>query len=349
MLGKIIKLSQEKQAALISGDDGKPYVFRFKDWCEDCEIAIGLRVEFDVLNEKQAHNVFLADEVKLPEIAKLVGTIVKISHEKQLALILTDEKRQYVFALKDWCEQFVPDINMRVQFVALNEKQAHQVRLKDEFGLAEQQEQKQQERFTQSEKTVFRQPENTNPPDKTSNNSRVNKKADRPIKRLDEPSMIEYIQQNIMFTKSFKGRASIKEFWACIFFNIIFITITGLIAFIASKVTKSIENGIILFVILNLYVQLIMLMVLARRLHDLNSSLVGFLYMHIVVVIGPILLILNTFMIAFVGEIFPFLYVIMVIVLLISYIKLLVLNGREVENKYGYSIVYGYADEEGTE
>lgn len=332
MLGKIIKLSQEKQAALISGDDGKPYVFRFKDWCEDCEIAIGLRVEFDVLNEKQAHNVFLADEVKLPEIAKLVGTIVKISHEKQLALILTDDKRQYVFALKDWCEQFTPDINMRVQFVPLNEKQAHQVQLKDEFGLIEQQEQtqqkqqKQQERFTQSEKTAFRQPENTNPSDKTNND----KKADPPIKRLEEPSMTEYIQQNIMFTKSFKGRASVKEFWACIIFNIIFIAITSTIAFEVEKITNSIENGIIAFIIPNLYIQLVMFMVFVRRLHDIGLSFWNFFFLQIGVSIGTFI---------------PFLNILAGIILLFCYIRLFASNGGEVENKYGYSTAYDYAEE----
>lgn len=343
MLGKIIKLSQEKQAALISGDDGKPYVFRFKDWCEDCEITIGLRVEFDVFNEKQAHNVFLTEEVKPPEIAKLVGTIVKISHEKQLALILSDDKRQYVFALKDWCEQFTPDINMRVQFVPLNEKQAHQVQLKDEFGLLEQQEQtqqkqqKQQERFTQSEKTAFRQPENTQSSKikirQKQSNHILDKEGNRLV-LLQQPSIMRYIKDNLKW-KGFAGRASVKEFWSfslfMVAFGIFIILSTILLGSTSHREPEAIMLvWIALCGLIGLYPALVSFALIVRRLHDLNMSGWVWLITSLICVI-PVLNILG-----------------FIVVMILSFMMHFI-NSETVENKYGYSTIYGYADEDGAE
>lgn len=354
MLGKIIKLSQEKQAALISGDDNKPYVFRFKDWCADCEITIGLRVEFDVFNEKQAHNVFLAEEVKLPEIAKLVGTIVKISHEKQLALILSDDKRQYVFALKDWCEQFTPDINMRVQFVPLNEKQAHQVQLKDEFGLLEQQEQtqqKQQERFTQSEKTAFRQPENTQSSKikmRQKQSNHILDKEGNQLVLLQQPSIMRYIKDNLKW-KGFAGRASVKEFWSFSLLMIVFAIFTIVsMAMLGNFLEASMYRGraprfiytwgfetimlmwLAVCAFIGFYPTLVSIALTVRRLHDFNVSGWTWLVTSIVCAI-------------------PIVNILVFIVIIIMSFMIHFINAKTVENKYGYSTVYGYADEEGVE
>lgn len=337
MLGKVIKVYHEKQLGVILGDDNKPYMFSFSAWCEEAVIKIGLRVEFDPVNEKQANNVFLTEQT-LPEVIKTeksLGKIVKLSQEKQLALVLADSGKQYVFRFQDWHEACIPTVNMRVRFEVMNDKQVHQVYLEDEFDSFESKEsrfnQTKQNRFTEkSVQPEFNQQEQSKPSEP---NILKDKKTGRPICRLVEPSMTDYIRKNFMkFEGGFEGRASVKEYWACILFNIAFIIVTGLLAMILVAISKRNEGlALLVFILPNLYAQIIMHMVVVRRLHDIDYSFWAFFGFSIgVSIIGMI----------------PILNIIVAIIYIIAWIMLFVYDSIDVENKFGLSTAYTFADEE---
>lgn len=337
MLGKIVKVYHEKQLGIILGNDNKPYMFLFSAWCEEEAIKIGLFVEFDQANEKQANNVFLAEQT-LPEVVqteKLLGKIVKLSQEKQLALVLADSGKQYVFRFQDWHETCIPMVNMRVRFEVMNEKQIHQVYLEDEFNSFKSNE----SRFNQTKQNRFTekrtQPEFNQQQQSQSNEPNIlkDKKTGRPICRLVEPSIMDYIRKNfINFEGGFQGRASVKEYWACILFNIAFIIATSLIAMILVSISKRNEGlALLVFILPNLYTQFIMHMVMVRRLHDIDYSFWAFFGFSLGV--------------SFISMI-PILNIIIAILYIIAWIRLFVYNSTDIENKFGFSTAYTFENEE---